>query len=75
MIRRATTVAMKWRQGARAGESTRTDRPKTCSFCGKSERKVLRVIAGPGVAICNECIDLCNEILAVEAVQPRREAD
>ncbi|MBE5785485.1 MAG: ATP-dependent Clp protease ATP-binding subunit ClpX [Clostridiales bacterium] len=34
-----------------------------CSFCGKSQDEVHRVIAGPGVYICNECIDLCREIL------------
>ncbi|HMM30942.1 MAG TPA: ATP-dependent Clp protease ATP-binding subunit ClpX, partial [Clostridia bacterium] len=34
-----------------------------CSFCGKSQDEVHRVIAGPGVYICNECVDLCQEIL------------
>ena len=34
-----------------------------CSFCGKSQKQVDRIIAGPGVYICNECIDLCNEIM------------
>ena len=34
-----------------------------CSFCGKSQDKVERIIAGPNVYICNECIGLCNEIL------------
>jgi hypothetical protein len=33
-----------------------------CSFCGKSQHKVRKLIAGPGVHICNECIDLCHEI-------------
>jgi ATP-dependent Clp protease ATP-binding subunit ClpX len=37
-----------------------------CSFCGKSENLVNRLIAGPGVFICNECITLCNEILSEE---------
>ena len=35
-----------------------------CSFCGKSQRQVKKLIAGPGVYICDECIDLCNEIIA-----------
>jgi hypothetical protein len=35
-----------------------------CSFCGKSQKQVQKLIAGPGVYICNECIDLCNEIVA-----------
>ncbi|SFS98997.1 ClpX C4-type zinc finger protein [Marininema halotolerans] len=37
-----------------------------CSFCGKLEDQVLKVIKGPGVNICDECIDLCNEILEAE---------
>jgi ClpX C4-type zinc finger len=35
----------------------------TCSFCGKDRRQVEVLIAGPGVAICNECVDLCDEII------------
>ncbi len=38
-----------------------------CSFCGKSQRQVKKLIAGPGVYICDECIDLCNEIIDEEA--------
>ena len=34
-----------------------------CSFCGKSQNEVKKLIAGPGVYICNECIDICNEII------------
>src|SRR3712207_1213278 len=37
-----------------------------CSFCGKSQEQVKRLIAGPGVYICDECIDLCSEIIADE---------
>lgn len=37
-----------------------------CSFCGKSQREARKLIAGPSVFICNECIDLCNEILREE---------
>ncbi|MCB0827413.1 MAG: ATP-dependent Clp protease ATP-binding subunit ClpX [Solirubrobacterales bacterium] len=39
-----------------------------CSFCGKSQRQVKKLIAGPGVYICDECIDLCNEIIDEELV-------
>lgn len=34
-----------------------------CSFCGKDELKIEKIIAGPGIYICNECIDACNQIL------------
>ena len=34
-----------------------------CSFCGKPQEDVRKIIAGPGVYICNECVDLCNNIL------------
>ena len=37
-----------------------------CSFCGKSQNQVQKLIAGPGAYICNECIELCNEIIAEE---------
>ena len=37
-----------------------------CSFCGKGQKQVKKLVAGPGVYICDECIDLCNEILAEE---------
>jgi len=41
-----------------------------CSFCGKSQRQVKKLIAGPGVYICDECIDLCNEIIDEEFSPP-----
>ena len=37
-----------------------------CSFCGKSQEQVRKLIAGPGVYICDECVELCNEILNEE---------
>ncbi len=40
-----------------------------CSFCGKSQRQVKKLIAGPGVYICDECIDLCNEIIEEELAE------
>jgi ATP-dependent Clp protease ATP-binding subunit ClpX len=39
-----------------------------CSFCGKSQSQVRRMVAGPGVYICNECIELCEEIMDVESM-------
>ena len=43
-----------------------TKGPVTCSFCGKSQDQVKRIVAGPGVYICNECIDLCKQIIDEE---------
>jgi ATP-dependent Clp protease ATP-binding subunit ClpX len=51
---------------ARIGEST--DLLK-CSFCGKSQKQVRKLIAGPGVYICDECIELCNEIIEEELAE------
>jgi ATP-dependent Clp protease ATP-binding subunit ClpX len=58
-----------WRRSpmARIGESG--DLLK-CSFCGKSQKQVKKLIAGPGVYICDECIDLCNEIIEEELAEP-----
>jgi len=41
-----------------------------CSFCGKSQEQVRKLIAGPGVYICDECVELCNEILDDELIEP-----
>ena len=41
-----------------------------CSFCGKSHSEVKKLIAGPGVYICNECVDVCSNILAKELNPP-----
>lgn len=48
---------------ARIGESSELFK---CSFCGKSQKQVKKLIAGPGVYICDECIDLCNDIIEEE---------
>ena len=37
--------------------------PFNCSFCGKSQEAVKKLIVGPGVYICNECVNLCNEVI------------
>jgi ATP-dependent Clp protease ATP-binding subunit ClpX len=47
-----------------------TESKACCSFCGKSQRQVKKLIAGPGVYICDECIDLCNEIIDEELAVP-----
>jgi ATP-dependent Clp protease ATP-binding subunit ClpX len=44
-----------------------------CSFCGKSQRHVRKLIAGPGVYICDECIELCNDIVDDELTEEARE--
>ena len=47
---------------------SKSDTPKSvkCSFCGKAQDSVKKIVAGPGVYICNECIGLCNEIIESE---------
>src|SRR5574339_932074 len=40
-----------------------------CSFCGKNQREVKKLIAGPGVYICDECIELCNDIIYEDSVK------
>ncbi|MBA3443077.1 MAG: ATP-dependent Clp protease ATP-binding subunit ClpX [Pyrinomonadaceae bacterium] len=47
----------------------RTDDTLRCSFCGKSQNEVKKLIAGPTVFICNECIDICNEIITDDQQQ------
>jgi hypothetical protein len=51
-----------------AASTTRPETTLCCSFCNKNSKAVAKLIAGPGVYICNECVDLCNHILAEELV-------
>ena len=52
---------------SRSRRQTPPELPKLyCSFCGKSRDEVRKLIAGPTVSICDECIDLCNDIIAEE---------
>ncbi len=44
-----------------------------CSFCRKPPDAVAKMVAGPGVFICNECVDLCTELIAMPSEQPARE--
>ena len=46
--------------------SNQKDAPLRCSFCGKTQDEVKKIIAGPGVYICDECIELCNDIMEEE---------
>ena len=55
------------RRAASARKSTAT---LTCSFCGKHQRQVNKLIAGPDVYICDECVDRCVEIIAKERPKP-----
>ena len=48
------------------GKGSETDRLLYCSFCGKSQHEVRKLIAGPSVFICDECVDLCNDIIREE---------
>ena len=52
--------------GRRRVTKTLADPDLACSFCGKKRQVVAKLIAGPGVYICDECIDLCNRILGDE---------
>jgi len=55
---------------ARKLTTTTTTTTLTCSFCGKHQRQVNKLIAGPDVYICNECVDRCVEIIARERPNP-----
>ena len=46
-----------------------------CSFCSKDQKSVAKLIAGPGVYICDECVDLCNEIIHDELEHPSDSSD
>jgi ATP-dependent Clp protease ATP-binding subunit ClpX len=46
-----------------------------CSFCGKSQHEVRKLIAGPSVFICDECVDLCNDIIREEIHESGEDAE
>lgn len=62
-------LAEDWLEGLRDDLIAQT-RPKSfqpsCGFCGKTDKEVRKIIAGPSVMICNECVELCSEILSQE---------
>ena len=49
--------------------SDEPNKPVKCSFCGKYQEQVRRIIAGPGVFICDECVELCREIIDEDFVE------
>ena len=57
-----------------SAEPTAPDAPRRrlfhCSFCGKSQEQVAKLVAGPGVHICDECVGLCVPLMAAEPVTP-----
>jgi ATP-dependent protease Clp ATPase subunit len=53
---------------------TASDMVLNCSFCNKSRFDVIKLVAGPGVYICNECVNLCNQIIAEELARKGTEA-
>lgn len=54
--------------------NNKDDKPAVCSFCGRSGEEVEKLIAGPGVYICNECIEVCQNILTEEMRQQRKKS-
>jgi ATP-dependent Clp protease ATP-binding subunit ClpX len=58
----------------RKGSTSSSEKTLYCSFCGKSQHEVKKLIAGPSVFICDECIDLCNDIIRDEVI-PQLEKD
>jgi len=55
-------------------DKSKSKDPLKCSFCGKSQKQVIKLIAGPGVYICDECIDLCVEIVEEEKIEQTSES-
>jgi ClpX C4-type zinc finger protein/ClpA/ClpB-like protein len=66
-------VSPGWRRRRRRGKTAGKTAGAVCSFCGKQRSAVLRLVAGPGVYICAECVALCTEILAEEAAGAARQ--
>lgn len=54
--------------------NNKDDKPAVCSFCGRSGEEVEKLIAGPGVYICNECIEVCQNILTEETRQQKKKS-
>ncbi len=58
-------------RGLLKGRQNRRRHERECSFCGKNEQQAFKLIMGPGVSICDECVELCNEIIVEERDQGR----
>ena len=50
-------------------DNNNDDKLLYCSFCGKSQHEVKKLIAGPSVFVCDECVDLCNDIIREELLE------
>ena len=55
-------------------ESQETDKKLFCSFCGKNQSEVKKLIAGPSVYICDECVSLCNDIIKEDLAEKKDES-
>src|SRR2546427_5880677 len=60
-------------RGRAMAKQEKTEAQLRCSFCGKGREEVRKLIAGPTVYICDECVDLCNDIIA-EDLEEKQEA-
>ena len=56
-------------------EDNNDDKLLYCSFCGKSQHEVKKLIAGPSVFVCDECVDLCNDIIREEMLESTPEEE
>ena len=54
---------------------SKSDKLLYCSFCGKSQHEVRKLIAGPSVFVCDECVDLCNEIIREESEEGEAQSE
>ena len=55
-------------------ENQETDKKLFCSFCGKNQSEVKKLIAGPSVYICDECVSLCNDIIKEDLAEANQES-
>ena len=58
-------------RGLLKGRRNRRPHERRCSFCGRDEQQASKLIMGPGVSICDECVAVCNEIMVEERDQGR----
>lgn len=74
IVRKVKQVASRLR--AQAGRRRKGLQPTLyCSFCGKTQRDVEKLVAGPAVFICNECVAICNQYIAMPVDAPRPKSD
>lgn len=68
-VAQSKVVGIRQRMSGKNPQSSNGGEVLYCSFCGKTQREVQKLIAGPGVYVCDECVELCNEILRDELKQ------